>query len=151
MSRHLSVGSQRPPSPNRAKFPYRVVYIGLGLVTLLALALGAFFGNSDGDSVALPAPLESIIPGPDDFVLPQAMLVVDLQAGYRAQIYVDGFPVPTSEVDFVEPTGVHRWQPRANSLVFSRWAPGNHEIRVLWDTLVGLPAPGEYTWMFRVQ
>jgi hypothetical protein len=52
---------------------------------------------------------------------------------------------------YIESTGVHRWQPSATSLILTEWLPGPHEIRVVWDTIVGLPAPGEFTWSFRVQ
>jgi hypothetical protein len=126
------------------------VYLGLGLIVVAAVALAVAFGGG-GDPVALPAVVESVGPAPGDSALAQAIIEVDLQPGFLAQIFIDGFPIPASEVTFVEATGVHRWQPRATSLVFDRWSPGEHEVRIVWDSLAGLPQPGEFTWTFRVQ
>ncbi|HSL25287.1 MAG TPA: hypothetical protein VLA54_03325 [Acidimicrobiia bacterium] len=133
-----------------AGFPYRFIYLALALVTMAAIALGVAFGRG-GEPALLPLPIEALHPLPNDATLAQAVLEVDLQVGYRADIYIDGFPVPGAEVTYVEATGVHRWQPVATSLVFDRWAPGEHVIRIVWDTLAGLPSPGEFTWTFRVQ
>ena len=127
-----------------------MIYIGLGLVVVATVALALAFGGS-GDPVALPDSVEALGPGPGESALAQAILEVDLTPGLLAQIFIDGFPVPGSEVTFIEATGVHRWQPAANSLVFDRWAPGEHEIRIVWDSLTGLPQPGEFTWTFRTQ
>ncbi|MGH8927335.1 MAG: hypothetical protein ACRDWH_03220 [Acidimicrobiia bacterium] len=130
--------------------PYRIIYVGLGLLVVGAVALGIAFGGG-GETAPLPPPVESVSPLAHATALAQAVLEIDLEPGFQAEIFVDGFPVPASEVIFVEATGVHRWQPAANSLVFDRWAPGAHTIRIAWDTLTGLPQPGEYTWTFRTQ
>ena len=95
--------------------------------------------------------IEALGPGPGESALAQAALEIDLQPGFAAQIFIDGFPVPGSEVAFTEATGVHRWQPAADSLVFDRWLPGEHVVRIVWDRMAGLPEPGEFSWTFRVQ
>ena len=130
--------------------PYRLVYMGLGLVVVAAVALAIAFGGG-GEPVDLPDVVESLGPGPGDSALAQTILEVDLQPGFVAQIFIDGFAIPPAEVAFVEATGVHRWQPEATSLIFDRWPPGEHEVRIVWDSLTGLPQPGEFTWTFRVQ
>jgi hypothetical protein len=129
---------------------YRLIYVGLGLLALAAVVLGAAFG-SGSDPIELPSPIERLIPQPGDAVLPQAVLEIDLEAGYLAQIVVDGHPIPESEVIFVESTGVHRWQPSPGGLVFSEWTPGIHTVVITWDSLAGLPDPGQFEWSFRVQ
>lgn len=133
-----------------APIPYRYVYIGLGCLVVAAIALGVAFGGT-GEPAPLPAPIESIFPERNGIVLRQAYVEIDLEPSYRAQIFVNGFLVPDTELTYVESTGVHRWQPSATSLILDAWLPGQHEIRVVWDTIVGLPAPGEFTWTFRVQ
>lgn len=148
MSRHLSTEAQS--SENRSRVPYRLIYSGLGLVALAAVLLAVAFGGG-GEPTPLPDPIESLTPHPNDSALSQAILEVDLMAGYRAQIYVNGFLIPENEVVFVEPTGVHRWQPTPNSLVMQAWTPGTHAVRIVWDSLSGLPSPGEFEWSFRVQ
>lgn len=130
--------------------PYRLIYAGLGLVAIAAVALAIAFG-SGGDSTELPGVVEALVPGPGDAALAQAIVEVDLQPGFIAQIFIDGFPVPASEVAFVEATGLHRWQPERDSVIFDRWSPGEHEVRIVWDRIAGLPQPGEFTWTFRVQ
>lgn len=137
-------------TPPASSIPYRIIYLGLGLIVLAAVALAVVFGGG-GEPVELPQPVESLGPGPGDSALAQAILEVDLQAGLLAQIFIDGFPVPPTEVMFIEATGMHRWQPAPNSLVFARWSPGAHEVRIVWDSLAGLPQPGEYSWTFRTQ
>ncbi|MEX0946296.1 MAG: hypothetical protein WD651_15540 [Acidimicrobiia bacterium] len=115
-----------------------------------AIALGIAFGRS-GEPAPLPPPIESIYPERNGTVLRQAYVEIDLESAYRAQIFINGFLVPDTEMTYIESTGVHRWQPSATSLILIEWLPGPQEIRVMWDTIVGLPAPGEFTWSFRVQ
>ena len=124
--------------------------MGLGLIVVSTVALAIAFGGG-GEPTELPLAIESLGPGPGDSVPAQAILEVDLQPGFVAQIFIDGFPIPSAEVAFIEATGVHRWQPSPNSLVFDRWSPGEHVVRIVWDSLAGLPQPGEFTWTFRVQ
>jgi hypothetical protein len=59
--------------------------------------------------------------------------------------------LPENEVAFVDATGVHRWQPALQSVVVQQWSSGTHEVRIVWDSLSGLPSPGEFIWSFRVQ
>ncbi|MGH8923540.1 MAG: hypothetical protein ACRDWA_02665 [Acidimicrobiia bacterium] len=146
MSKHLSMEAEETVR----RVPYRLVYVGLGLVALAAVLLAVAFGGG-GEPTPLPEPIESLTPHPNDSALAQAILEVDLESGYRAQIYVNGFLIPENEVAFVEPTGVHRWQPSPQSLVMQAWTPGTHEVRIVWDSLSGLPSPGEFEWTFRVQ
>lgn len=129
---------------------YRLVYFGIALVVIAAVVLAVAFGRG-AEPAALPAPIESVTPRPNDQVLAQTILEVDLEAGYQALIYVDGFLLPENEVAFVEPTGVHRWQPTIQSVVLNEWTSGTHEVRIIWDSLGGLPSPGEFTWSFRIQ
>jgi hypothetical protein len=127
--------------------PYRLLYIGLGLVALAAIAFGLAFGRG-GEELALPAQIESISPQPGDLVPPQAQVEVDLPVGYRADIYVDGWLV--LDAVFVEGTGVYRWEPSPANPTITEWTPGEHTIQVVWDTVRGLPDPGEFEWSFRV-
>lgn len=127
-----------------------MIYVGLGLLALAAVLLAIAFGGG-GEPTELPEPIESITPHPNDSALTQAILEVDLESGYQAQIYVNGFLIPENEISFVEPTGVHRWQPSPDSLVMAAWSPGIQEVRIVWDSLTGLPSPGEFEWTFRVQ
>lgn len=126
---------------------YRLIYLGLGLVAIAAIAFGLALGGG-GEELMLPDQIESISPQPGDLVPPQAGIVIDLPVGYVADIFVDGWPV--LDAVFVEGTGVYRWAPSPSNPTITEWSPGEHTIRVTWDTLRGLPDPGEFEWSFRV-
>ena len=127
--------------------PYRLIYIGLGLIGIAAIALGIAF-STEGVANDLPGPLESVSPEPGDLVPPQITLEIDLEFGYDAEIYVDGWPIP--DATFVDGTGVYRWAPSASSPTIQEWTPGEHTVRIVWDTYTGLPDPGSFEWSFRV-
>lgn len=146
--RRLPVG--RAISVRSRLVPYRLIYIGLGALAVAVVALALAFGGG-GDSIELPEPVDAVFPLPGDAVLMQAFIEVDMAVGYTVEIYVDGFLVPAGEVTFTEGTGVHRWAPSPASVYLDAWTPGEHTVRIVWDTVAGLPDRGEFTWTFRVQ
>jgi hypothetical protein len=127
--------------------PYRYIYIGLGLVALAAIAL-AFALNPGGQSVEFPEPVEAVYPEPGDLVPYQVGIEIDMKVGYSAAIYVDGWLM--QDPVFVEGTGVYRWEPTPTNPTINEWSPGEHTIRVVYDTVNGLPDPGSFEWSFRV-
>lgn len=128
--------------------PYRLVYAGLALLAVAAVILGLVL-DTEGEPVQLPGPLEDVSPNPNDVALRQAILEVDLEVGYQADIYVDGYLVP--DPTFVEATGVYRWQPSPVSPVATEWTPGDHTVRVEWRRVTGTPDVGSFEWTFRIQ
>lgn len=128
--------------------PYRLIYIGLGLVAVAAIALGIVLSR-DGEPIDLPGPVESVTPRPGDMVLPQAVLEIDMEVGYRLEIFVNGWPI--TDATFVEATGVYRWSPSPSNPSLQEWPPGEQTVEIHWDTVVGLPDPGTFTWTFRVR
>lgn len=128
--------------------PYRMIYLGLGLLAVAVVTLGFVFAR-EGEPIDLPGPIEAVSPAPGDRVIRQAVVSVDLEVGYEAQIYVDGMPVP--DADFVAATGVYQWGPHPNSAVMTEWTPGEHTIRVEWLRVSGSPEGGSFDWTFRVQ
>jgi hypothetical protein len=127
--------------------PYRLIYSGLILIGLAAIAIGVLL-NPEGDQVDIPGPIESVSPAPGSQVPPQASVVIDLQVGYEAEIVIDGWPITDS--DFVQATGVYRWSPNPGHPTISEWAPGEHTVRITWNTFTGLPDTGSFEWSFRV-
>lgn len=128
--------------------PYRLIYAGLALLAVAAIALGAAFAR-DGDPVALPDPIEAVSPTPGAQVIRQAVVMVDLRVGYEATIFVNGAPIP--DADFVDATGVYTWSPHSRSPIMTEWTPGEHRIRVEWRSVTGEPDFGSFEWTFRVQ
>lgn len=127
--------------------PYRYIYIGLGLVALAAVAFG-FALSEGGDPVEFPTPVEGVYPEPGDLVPFQIGVEIDMEVGYSAQIFVDGWLM--QDVVFVEGTGVYRWSPSPSNPTINEWTPGDHTIRIVYDTVNGLPDPGSFEWSFRV-
>jgi hypothetical protein len=127
--------------------PYRLIYIGLALVAVAAIAFGLAL-SPEGEGIELPGPVESVSPLPGSQVPSQAAIEIDLEVGYEADIVVDGWPI--TDATFVEPTGVYRWSPHPNHATITEWAPGEHTVRVTWNTYTGLPDTGSFEWTFRV-
>lgn len=127
--------------------PYRLIYVGLALIAIAAVTLGIAL-SPEGQEVELPDPIESVSPQPGDLVPQQASLQIDLEVGYEADIVVDGWPI--TDASFVEATGVYTWSPSPDSPTIVEWAPGDHTVRVTYNTYVGLPDTGTFEWTFRV-
>lgn len=127
---------------------YLFIFLSLGLAAISVVTLAFLFGSPEGSQEPLPAVIEEISPLPGSQVPMQTPIEVDMPVGYRAEIFVDGFRVPDSEVRFVEGTGVHSWAPTRSSTIV--WGPGPHTVSVRWRKLSGLPDEGSYGWRFRV-
>jgi len=128
---------------------YRRIYLGLGLALAAVIGLAIAFSPS-GTETPLPEPIERIFPLPNDSVIRQASLEIDMQVGYDIVLFVDGFRISPVEIGVQTGTNRYVWQP-APGRFLETWAPGTHEITVEWDRTAGLPDPGSYSWSFRVQ
>ena len=126
---------------------YRLIYAGLALTGVAAVALGVVLG-AEGEPLTLPEPLEGVHPTPGSLAPLQTAIEVDLPNGYKAEIVVDGQPVRNAS--FTEATGVYRWSPGSDDPAVQEWAPGEHKVTVTWDTYAGRPDPGSFEWAFRV-
>ncbi len=124
-----------------------MIYIGLGALAVAVIALAIVFAPS-GNPVELPTPIEAISPTPNDQALFQAVVEVDLELGYEAQIVVDGFPV---DAEFIEGTATYRWVPSAADPSITHWTNGEHTVEVYWEKVTGVPEFGSYTWTFRIR
>jgi hypothetical protein len=127
--------------------PYRYIYIGLGLLAVAAVAFG-FALSESGTPTVLPDAIEAIYPKSGDLVTYQAELQIDLKPRYEADIFVDGWRI--DDANFTEGTGVYRWSPTPTNPSINEWTPGEHTIRVEYNTVNGLPDVGDFEWTFRV-
>ena len=128
---------------------YRFVYAGLGIALVAVVGLTLALSPSGTES-PLPDPVERIFPLPNDSVIRQAALEIDMQVGYEIVLYVDGFRISPVEIGIQPGTNRHVWEP-APGRFLETWEPGIHEITIEWDRTSGLPDPGSYSWSFRVQ
>ena len=128
---------------------YRLVYPGLGLAPLAVVALAIAF-NPTGTESQLPDPVERVFPLPNDSVVRQTVIEIDMEVGYEIVLFVDDIRISPIEIDIQTGTNLHRWQP-APGRFLEDWAPGPHDIRIEWNRTTGLPDPGSYSWTFRVR
>jgi hypothetical protein len=98
--------------------------------------------------VELPGPVEAVHPQPGDLVPIETAIEIVFEIGSSAVVYIDGWLF--QDATFVEGTGVYRWSPTPSNPTINEWTPGEHTIRVVYDTVNGLPDPGEFEWTFRV-
>ena len=128
---------------------YRLLYVGLALILVALVALTVAFGPS-GERVALPAAIERVFPLPNDSVIRQTAVEVDMAPGYDVILVVDGFRIAPPELTIQTGTWVATWRPGPGRFI-EEWGTGVHELRVEWERTQGLPEPGSFSWTFRVQ
>ena len=127
-----------------------MIYGALAALAVVVAALGFVFAPQGGVT-ELEAPIEGVFPLPNNTVIRQTSVEVDLEVGYEAAIFVDGFALPSNELSYSEATGVYRWAPSLTSAVMSAWEPGEHNVRIEWVRVTGAPLEGTFGWSFRVQ
>ena len=127
---------------------YRSLYAGLGLV-LVAVVILTLWLNPSGEGAPLPAAIERLFPLPNDSVIRQTSVEVDMAPGYDVVLFVDGFRIAPPELTIQTGTGLATWRPGPGRFI-EQWETGLHELRVEWQRAQGLPEPGAYTWTFRV-
>jgi hypothetical protein len=110
--------------------------------------------------------IETISPRPDELVLRQTQVVVDLAAGYRGDLFVDGQQIPVVDaVNDDSPGGEFGradavFDPALNTITFTpregatieELTTGTHQIIVkYWKLDESAESARNYTWSFRVQ
>lgn len=129
------------------KNTYRVIILSLTLLLSLTIYLGMSFYQDNNEKLILPGALENIYPLPNNQVPQQVAIEVDLPVGYQLTLIVDNYIIPSSEIQYIEATGLYKWKPELNK-TFEVWKPGKHYVKITWDTITGLPDFGEFSWEF---
>ena len=128
---------------------YRLIYTVLGLA-LAGVVIGAVVLAPSGQPNEPPGVVESYSPANESTVLRQAAIQIDLPVNYSITMVIDGIGIPDSEITATPETGRFVWRPGEDSII-REFNPGIHTVWIRWDTVRGLPDPGEWTWSFRVQ
>ncbi len=128
---------------------YRLIYTVLGLA-LAGVVIGAVVLAPSGQPNEPPSVVESYSPANESTVLRQAAIQIDLPVNYSITMVIDGIGIPDSEITATPETGRFVWRPGEDSII-REFNPGIHTVWIRWDTVRGLPDPGEWTWSFRVQ
>jgi hypothetical protein len=128
---------------------YRMILLLLGLAFIVVVVGTVLFGPTGAGGGYAP-PVERVEPAEGSLMFRQPKITLDLQAGYRAHLAIDGIVVPDDEVIWTEVTGLHVFAPGPGKAI-ETWTPGIHVVVADWDRVRGLPDPGSLTWSFRVQ
>ncbi len=128
---------------------YRLLYTGLGLALIAVVGFAVAFSPSGRES-SLPEPVERVLPIPNNSVIRQAALEIDMRVGYEIVLFVDGIRISPIEIGIQTGTNRFTWEPAPGRFI-EHWTPGTHEIRIEWERPAGLPDSGSYAWTFRVQ
>ena len=152
----------------------RLSMMNIGMTLIVAAALGlivlGFASATTGDKSTTinDAAVERVIPHPGDLVLRQSEVGVDLAAGYRGILIVDGQEIPTfditaSDTGAATPFGKivdARYDKGQNTVLFSpqegstvqAFSPGRHKVTaIFWRDGVEAREQGRaVTWFFSV-
>ncbi|MDJ0923064.1 MAG: hypothetical protein QNJ77_00770 [Acidimicrobiia bacterium] len=128
---------------------YRLTFTLLGLA-LAAVVIGAVVFAPSGRPDQVPEVVESYSPSNESTVLRQTEVQIDLPVDYGITLVIDGVAIPENEIIATPETGRFVWRP-SDTTIIPEWSPGIHTVWVRWDRIAGLPDPGEWSWVFRVQ
>jgi hypothetical protein len=155
----------------RRRFDLRTFLVSLGFAVGILLVIYGFASartGSDAQGVKIPA-IERLIPNPDDLVLRQSEVGIDLATGYTGQLVIDGQPLRTEELvasGSPNPGTVARildvrFDPAENTLLYQpvdlpgapikEFGPGRHTITArFWKIGESEADAHQYTWSFQV-
>ncbi len=141
-----------------------------GLAVGVVLIVFGFTTVRTGTEVAgLPEVIELISPQPDDRVLRQTPVSVDLIPGYTGRLVIDDKEPEVVEIEplvdaepgqtATDPVLATRFDPGGNILTFqpaegaiiAQFAPGRHRVKVIyWRIDLGPDSARSHTWDFNV-
>lgn len=135
---------------------------------LVLIGWGMLSAVTGDEGVDRPPEIEELFPVENATqVLQQATVVVDLEAGYAAELEIDGILLPTTRIGEIElepgeqftvpPTAVYdpgnaviSFQPSEDAPIES-FTEGRHEARVIyWKIEEGRDFAQSYRWSFNV-
>jgi hypothetical protein len=134
-----------------------VVVVGLG-----SIVYGFASAETGNDCISDKASIERIEPGCGDRILRQSEVGVDLKAGLRGALTIDGVAIPTFDVNTATPsdadrlkaqydqgTGTVLFTPRPGSVI-EEFTAGQHTIVVTYGPIDQPDTRQTFTWTFYV-
>ena len=140
----------QPPSPMSTR---RYRWLVGGLLAAAAIALGVGIAVTDlnkADDTPSSEVVERFIPNPDDEVLRQAELGIDLAIGYEGTLAVNGVEIPEDELRRVEPENQVFFTPGEGKAVERLTAGRNCVTATVWRSAEGDNTPNkrDISWCF---
>jgi hypothetical protein len=145
------VAEHRPPAPERIGYPRWLWLVGLGLALVIGLAVVALIEVTSSDPRPVgTGPIEQLIPAPDDQVLQQATVGIDLEAGYEAGLSVNGIAIPPAQLDVTDGLNRVEFQPGQGKIIRNLEAGQNCVVATYWRTATGPADSSSRSWCFTV-
>lgn len=116
----------------------------------LAVALGAtaiILRTGDGGP-AVADVIEELVPAPNDEVLSQNPVGIDLIAGYTARLQINGVDIPESQLRRIEALNQVSFQPDEGKVIEALRADVNCATAFYWPQALGEEAGRPFTWCF---
>jgi hypothetical protein len=130
---------------------YRLLVAGLVGAAVIALAIGiAATDLNKPDDTPQSEVVERFIPKPDDEVLRQAELGIDLAVGYEGTLAVNGVDIPAEEQRRVPEQNQVFFTPAEGKAVERLEAGRNCVTATAWKSSEGANTPNKrtFTWCF---
>lgn len=104
---------------------------------------------SDGPQLAaVDEVIESVSPNPDDEVLSQVDVAIDLAEGYTAELTVNGIKIPEDQLRRVEALNIVSFRPGANQVIAKLQPEINCVNALYWPVASGRSSARSYQWCF---
>jgi len=113
---------------------------------VFAIAVIVYQGNPT--STDLPVAIQAVDPQPGSNVLSQTNVSVDLAVGYTAEIEINGFPIPETELFRVEALNQLTFEPGIGKTIDGLRPDQNCVTAIYWLIAQGPEDNQEYTWCF---
>lgn len=111
-------------------------------------AVAVLVDRSNPGSASLPTAIQAIAPEAGSNVLSQTDVLVDLAVGYTAEIDINGFTIPESQLFRVTGLNSLSYEPRPGKVVPSLRADQNCVTVNYWLIAQGPESSQTYTWCF---
>jgi len=114
--------------------------------SLMAIAVIVYRNNPSPNG--LPVAIQSVSPEPGTNVLSQSDILVDLAVGYTAELEINGFDIPETEVRRVAGLNQVGYAPRPGGTVEQLRADQNCVRVFYWLIAQGPETKSIYDWCF---
>lgn len=123
-----------------------LAFVMIGLAVALGVTAVLLRTGDGGPAVA--DVIEELVPAPNDEVLSQNPVGVDLVAGYTARLQINGVDIPESQLRRIEALNQVSYQPDAGKVIESLRADVNCATVFYWPLALGEDASSTFTWCF---
>lgn len=123
-----------------------LAFVMIGAAVLAIVAAATL--RTGNNTLAVDDVIEEVVPNDGDEVLAQNPVGIDLIAGYRADLTINGVDIPESQLRRVDALNQVSFQPDAGKAIEALRADVNCATATYWPLDQGEAASSSYTWCF---